>query len=160
MLQVRCGATRRKRSVDMTINFDLTLNYGNSSMQSFSQTQENIFLSLKEVRKKRELDIISNVTTIRLQSIVQHEVKLICPSRTVASSHTFSCGKWRLFIQFVYNREPYWLNDLDDCLTHIAVYVKRFCVYMQDKERYLNKWFELLLSLMLCLGTIDRLYII
>lgn len=90
MLQVRCGATRRKRSVEMIINFDLTLMYGNAS--SLRVTQQNMVSSFEEAQRKGELDIISNVTTLRLQSIVQNNLKLICPSRTVASFHTLSCG--------------------------------------------------------------------
>lgn len=90
---MKCGATTRKRSVEMAINFDLKLTYDNSSIQSLKLTQTNMISSLEEAQRKGELDIISNVTTIRIRNIVQNEVKLICPSRTITSFHTLSCGK-------------------------------------------------------------------
>jgi hypothetical protein len=77
----------------MTISFNLKLKYDNTSNQSIRRAQEKISSSLAEAQRKGELDILSNATTIHLHNIVKNDLKLVCPSRTIASFHTLSCGE-------------------------------------------------------------------
>ncbi|XP_062573264.1 uncharacterized protein LOC134235178, partial [Saccostrea cucullata] len=92
-VQVRCdNNTRRKRSLEMMINFDVAFKVNNISIESLSRLQQNLMSSLKESQMKGELDIFLNSTGVmRMQSIDHGKIQLLCPTGTIASYHTWSC---------------------------------------------------------------------
>lgn len=99
--QVRCSESGRKRSVEMTIAFDINRLIENRSMGHLNIAQIQFMNILENSRINGEFDYLFNETRfLRAQSIHQESFALECPPRTIASLHTFSCG---LYICYTLN---------------------------------------------------------
>lgn len=90
---MRCSEKGRKRSVEMTIAFDISHLIEHRSMDYLNDVQLQFVNLLEHSRKNGIFDNFLNETGLMLaQSIRQEKFALDCPLRTIASLHTFSCG--------------------------------------------------------------------
>lgn len=90
---MRCSEKGRKRSAEMTIAFDISRLIEHKSIDNLNAAQHQFLISLENMSHNGELDKHFNETGLmRVQNIHQEKFTLDCPSRTIASLHTFSCG--------------------------------------------------------------------
>lgn len=83
----------------MTITFDINRLIDHRSVEDLNTAQHQFLKSLEKSRKIGEFDILLNgPSMMRAQSILQENFALDCPSRTIESFHTFSCGLYLLNI--------------------------------------------------------------
>lgn len=91
-VEVRCSEKGRKRSAEMTIAFDISRLIEHKSIDNLNAAQHQFLISLENMSHNGELDKHFNETGLmRVQNIHQEKFTLDCPSRTIASLHTFSC---------------------------------------------------------------------
>lgn len=91
-VEVRCSENRRKRSVEMSIVFEISRSTEHGSMDHFSIAQLQVLQMLENSRSNGVFDNILNGTGLmRAESIRQEKIVLDCPLRTIASLHTLSC---------------------------------------------------------------------
>lgn len=105
---MRCSENRRKRSVEMSIVFEISRSTEHGSMDHFSIAQLQYLQMLENSRSNGVFDNILNGTGLmRAESIRQEKFVLDCPLRTIASLHTLSCGTysgfyiWNIFCQLL-----------------------------------------------------------